>query len=299
MKLDILWHSMFYFLVPAHCQLDKADKTFVNYTAFLQSFSVSIDHDDIICDFSEGNGGSTKGSSSKGSGFGKGSAFPLQGGGGGGEGGGNTSEALQGEFIDTLYSQHNKLETVFRFFDKDGDGRISRDEFIQGCEYLNALLEEGEKVTDFDRLLGVLDIDQTGAVDINEFFECFRLSDAHKKQHEKRSPLSPMYDGHRHASVSLPPVSGIGGVGGIGTTGERKHSFRLSREGSNRSINSTGGGMLSRDSSVEDIVTLEALELKGTSIHVDGIEQGVSSPKKLSTTQKVFSTAPTSDALDI
>jgi len=186
---------------------------------------------------------------------------------------GHNSHHLEGELIDVLYSQHNKLETVFRFFDKDGDGKISREEFVQGCECLNALLDEGEKLTDFDRLLGVLDIAQTGSVDINEFFECFRLSDAQRAMNESKKASSPANLHHA-------------------TPFEKRHSMRrpsFIRGDSSGSL----GARLKRETSV-DSITDDMNALNARSIHVDGAEGGDASPRKMAT-------APTSpdDGIDI
>ena len=45
---------------------------------------------------------------------------------------------------------------VFRFFDTNGSGTISRDEFRQGCELLNQSLPEESKIKEFDRLLSIM-----------------------------------------------------------------------------------------------------------------------------------------------
>jgi len=42
--------------------------------------------------------------------------------------------------IDSLYAHHRHLQAVFRFFDRDGSGVITSDEFKHSCELLNASL---------------------------------------------------------------------------------------------------------------------------------------------------------------
>lgn len=64
------------------------------------------------------------------------------------------------------------------FFEIPGDGTISKQEFRHGCEVLNSKLPVGEQVTDPDALLHMMDIDGNDGIDLNEFFEVFRLVDA-------------------------------------------------------------------------------------------------------------------------
>lgn len=46
-----------------------------------------------------------------------------------------------------------------------------RDEFRQGCEYLNHVLPSDEKLNNVDRLLDLLDFDKSNSIEVNEFFE--------------------------------------------------------------------------------------------------------------------------------
>jgi Ca2+-binding EF-hand superfamily protein/diadenosine tetraphosphatase ApaH/serine/threonine PP2A family protein phosphatase len=79
-------------------------------------------------------------------------------------------------FVEAFYSQHKKLEAVFRFFDRDCDGIISSEEFKTGCRIINETLVEHERLTDIDRILSLLDTDQSNCIDVNEFFEMFRYT---------------------------------------------------------------------------------------------------------------------------
>jgi hypothetical protein len=80
--------------------------------------------------------------------------------------------------MDDMYGQRKKLETVFYSFDTDGDGVISLDEFREGCEVLNKSLHPDCQLTNIDHTLQMMDFGGTGAVNINEFFETFRILDA-------------------------------------------------------------------------------------------------------------------------
>ncbi len=83
--------------------------------------------------------------------------------------------------FDALYVNRRQLEAFFAFFDRNGDGTISREEFRVGCDTINAHLPPGGedgRIEEVDRLLDLLDFDQSNSVSANEFFECFRLLDS-------------------------------------------------------------------------------------------------------------------------
>jgi Ca2+-binding EF-hand superfamily protein len=93
--------------------------------------------------------------------------------------------------IAAIYSGYEKIEEAFHFFDADADARISMDDFIQGCTKLNLAAEistgSGEAESppsssgcygrdDLQRLIGIMDVYDCGEIDVNVFFEMFRLS---------------------------------------------------------------------------------------------------------------------------
>lgn len=80
--------------------------------------------------------------------------------------------------MDDMYGQRRKLETVFYFFDLNGDGIITLDEFREGCAMLNKSLHPDYQLTDIDKTLKMMDFDDSGTIDINEFFETFRILDS-------------------------------------------------------------------------------------------------------------------------
>lgn len=81
-------------------------------------------------------------------------------------------------FFNAMYANRNVLEVVFNFFDTNGDGIISREEFQQGCEILNQRLPESKKISNPDSILRIMDMDGNDGIDINEFLETFRIVDA-------------------------------------------------------------------------------------------------------------------------
>lgn len=89
-----------------------------------------------------------------------------------------TAEDSNAISVDSLYGQRLKLETIFYFFDKNGDGAISREEFRKGCDFMNTTLPPDQQLKDYDHILNLMDFDQSDSIDINEFFEVFRILDA-------------------------------------------------------------------------------------------------------------------------
>ena len=107
--------------------------------------------------------------------------------------------------MDSLYAHHHELLAVFRFFDVKKDNVISKEEFRQGCRIIRQLnTVEGtstnsagsagsgsggalsQEDSDFDRecdmLLEIMNLNGSGFIDINDFLEMFRVSDAMKKK---------------------------------------------------------------------------------------------------------------------
>ena len=80
--------------------------------------------------------------------------------------------------MNAMYANRNTLECVFAFFDTNGDGVISKEEFHNGCAILNKRLPKSQQITNPARILEVMDIDGNDGIDINEFFEVFRIVDA-------------------------------------------------------------------------------------------------------------------------
>lgn len=73
--------------------------------------------------------------------------------------------------FDALYVNKKQLEAIFNFYDKDGDGSISREEFVAGCQVINAMLPPEDQLQEPERLLDLMDFNKNDSVEINEFFE--------------------------------------------------------------------------------------------------------------------------------
>jgi serine/threonine-protein phosphatase with EF-hands len=88
--------------------------------------------------------------------------------------------------MEAVYGNKKRtIETIFKFFDTDGNGEISPVEFKVGCEKLNKDLKPDDPriLQDIDHVLSTMDFDHSGMVDMNEFFECFRLLNRYQQNH--------------------------------------------------------------------------------------------------------------------
>ena len=81
--------------------------------------------------------------------------------------------------IDAIYGMSSPLmHMMFDFFDENGDGIITKDEFQKGCKVLSEKHPDQHIFEDPDHLLKLIDLDGNQFIDKNEFFEVFRLIDA-------------------------------------------------------------------------------------------------------------------------
>lgn len=59
-----------------------------------------------------------------------------------------------------------ELKNVFLAFDLNGDGRLTRDELIQGMQQV---MTKGEAIDDVERIMGIMDVDKNGYIEYEEF----------------------------------------------------------------------------------------------------------------------------------
>lgn len=164
---------------------------------------------------------------------------------------------VSGSIIEALYLHHKQLEVVFQYFDSDGDGVITKQEFLQGCEILNETLPNDEKLLDCERVLNLMDVKENGEIDINLFFEMFRMTDAHSNISKNMSNVIKMDKSPLPLGLAIsPPISPKGGSMSIGFNGPSSLS--------SSSVVSSNAGMLGHANSSD------AMDINGVKIAVDG-----------------------------
>jgi len=85
-------------------------------------------------------------------------------------------DTCEDDLVHALYGNHQRLLQIFRLFDKDGNGVVDREEFLEKCDWVNTHLSE-EQHFDGGHLFNLIDVDHGGSIDINELFEAFRVYD--------------------------------------------------------------------------------------------------------------------------
>jgi len=195
LQLQIRWMTMIPDLVPDSCLRadEKGELGLISYGPFIEDFSVGLADAGAGEDAQSAAAAAVKAKKS--------------------------GAAVSSSVVDSLYAHHKELFAVFSFFDKDGDGRISRDEFAAGCEALSKLdggaTSAGAVFKDSASLLEIMDLHGRGVVDINEFYEMFRVSEtlASKSNQQLQQQLQQQQQAQapvlqrRRASFQLPKRS--------------------------------------------------------------------------------------------
>jgi Ca2+-binding EF-hand superfamily protein len=66
--------------------------------------------------------------------------------------------------------ENTSLQGIFRFFDKDGEGKISCDEFVAGCQVLQLGILDSQAAALFKNW----DVDNGGTIEFEEFKKCMK-----------------------------------------------------------------------------------------------------------------------------
>jgi diadenosine tetraphosphatase ApaH/serine/threonine PP2A family protein phosphatase len=121
-----------------------------------------------------GNGDGAGGNDGDGAGDGAGAACDL-----------GLQIPVPAEAVHALYNMTlSEIKLMFDYIDSDGDGVISRDEFIQSVTHLEVLrtteggasCEHGDPELEAAQLYEICDVRKTGGVTLNQFAELFRLT---------------------------------------------------------------------------------------------------------------------------
>ena len=67
-----------------------------------------------------------------------------------------------------IEKDNTSLQGVFRFFDKDGEGKVSCEEFVQGCQTLHIGILDSQAAA----LFKSWDMDGGGSIEFGEFKKC-------------------------------------------------------------------------------------------------------------------------------
>lgn len=110
-------------------------------------------------------------------------------------------EELLTELGVKLYAQRcAQAFQAFRFFDRDGDGYVSREDFNGGLQRLNIAFESSES----DQLLDYLDQDRNGFLSYHEFASGLRLNPGRRELPSVLAAAKDMYQRHSQELKSSP-----------------------------------------------------------------------------------------------
>lgn len=77
--------------------------------------------------------------------------------------------------MEIMHANHRMLMTVFKFLDFDGDGTITKEEFLKGVALLNNRLPQDRRLKDAEKIFHIMDADRSGYLDFAEFEEVFKV----------------------------------------------------------------------------------------------------------------------------
>ncbi len=67
-----------------------------------------------------------------------------------------------------IEKENTSLQGIFRFFDKDGEGKVSSEEFVLGCQVLQIGILDAQATALFENW----DVDGGGNIEYEEFKKC-------------------------------------------------------------------------------------------------------------------------------
>ena len=94
----------------------------------------------------------------------------------------------QDAVIEMLYQNRECLETIFRLMDKDNSGKLSFEEFENGCRLMNKHIGSPLSAETIHNMALSMDANRDGQIDFNEFLEGIRLVTKFGKERESDAP---------------------------------------------------------------------------------------------------------------
>uniref|UniRef100_A0A1A9Z4V7 Serine/threonine-protein phosphatase with EF-hands n=1 Tax=Glossina pallidipes TaxID=7398 RepID=A0A1A9Z4V7_GLOPL len=101
------------------------------------------------------------------------------------------AEEMEAGVADSLYKNVRSLEAIFHIIDADHSGYISLSEFSAAIDLLEQPLPGVHQREHLLRMCRLMDLNNDGAVDLNEFLEAFRLAE---QARNKDGPIGPVTD---------------------------------------------------------------------------------------------------------
>ncbi|CAK9022140.1 Serine/threonine-protein phosphatase with EF-hands 1 (PPEF-1) (DRES10) (Protein phosphatase with EF calcium-binding domain) (PPEF) [Durusdinium trenchii] len=115
------------------------------------------------------------------------------------------------QVANVLYQNRIHLKAAFRMFDVDGNGTVTAQEFQEGMQTINELLDKPLTTQQIDELRRSLDRNGDGTIDYKEFFQGLSISDT-------ASAKGLLRKGSSYMDLSDPmyaPAAAPGGRGGM------------------------------------------------------------------------------------
>ena len=101
---------------------------------------------------------------------------------------------------------------TFKAFDKNGDGRISREELIEGYKRMYKNQDEETVVAEAERLFALADVDGSGEIDYSEWAVA-TINKRSVLSETKLRQAFDMFDKDSSGSISAEEIKSVLGVG--------------------------------------------------------------------------------------